>query len=253
MTAEPSSLNCYAGGIRIDVGLDDNRDGTLQNAEIDSTSYVCNAGGDISVLLLGGAFSAPTSIDSSGSTTATRLSALGGFSKIDVLNASSASTSVTLAELRPYAAVLVWTDAGGFGAPATVGNALADYIEAGGHVVTAVFAACNNVGGMPGGRFDTTYRLQAYALQTGGSTTLGAVAEPASPLMAGITAWPSTFAYQCNGAALAGATVVASYADGHPLVIRGAPNGYKRADVNVFPGIASGETSEILKNALLYR
>jgi hypothetical protein len=36
---------CVAGGLEINVGLDDNRDGSLQDGEVDQTSYVCNAPG----------------------------------------------------------------------------------------------------------------------------------------------------------------------------------------------------------------
>lgn len=42
VTAEPSGANCGTGGERVDVGIDDNRNGTLDTAEIDSTAYVCN-------------------------------------------------------------------------------------------------------------------------------------------------------------------------------------------------------------------
>ncbi len=41
-TDEPSGANCTNGGIRIDVGLDDDDNGTLEDLEIDSTAYVCN-------------------------------------------------------------------------------------------------------------------------------------------------------------------------------------------------------------------
>ena len=43
ITAEPAGPNCGGGGQRIDVGIDDNHDGTLDSGEIDQTAYVCNA------------------------------------------------------------------------------------------------------------------------------------------------------------------------------------------------------------------
>lgn len=43
VTAEPAGDNCAAGGQRIDVGLDRDRDGILSSDEIDVTTYVCNA------------------------------------------------------------------------------------------------------------------------------------------------------------------------------------------------------------------
>ncbi len=42
MLAEPAGANCAAGGRRIDVGPDRNRNGVLDAAEIASTGYVCN-------------------------------------------------------------------------------------------------------------------------------------------------------------------------------------------------------------------
>jgi predicted outer membrane repeat protein len=42
-TPLPDAQGCPSGGwTRVDVGVDENADGTLQAAEIDSTSYVCN-------------------------------------------------------------------------------------------------------------------------------------------------------------------------------------------------------------------
>ncbi len=41
-TTEPAGANCAEGGVKIDVGLDDDANGTLEPDEIDNTSYVCN-------------------------------------------------------------------------------------------------------------------------------------------------------------------------------------------------------------------
>jgi hypothetical protein len=41
-STEPAGSNCAAGGVRIDVGIDDNDDGVLDAGEIDHTSYVCS-------------------------------------------------------------------------------------------------------------------------------------------------------------------------------------------------------------------
>lgn len=41
VTTEDSGANCEHGGTRIDVGLDDNRSGSLDEDEIDGTSFVC--------------------------------------------------------------------------------------------------------------------------------------------------------------------------------------------------------------------
>jgi hypothetical protein len=39
---EPAGTNCPSGGNAITAGLDDNRNGTLEAGEVDSTRYVCN-------------------------------------------------------------------------------------------------------------------------------------------------------------------------------------------------------------------
>ncbi len=39
---EPAGSNCASGGVAVKSGLDTNSDGTLQNSEVTSTSYVCN-------------------------------------------------------------------------------------------------------------------------------------------------------------------------------------------------------------------
>lgn len=48
VTDEPAGANCPAGGKRIDLGTDRNGDQTLQDAEIESTSYACTGVGILS-------------------------------------------------------------------------------------------------------------------------------------------------------------------------------------------------------------
>jgi hypothetical protein len=42
VTAEPAGSNCASGGLKFDSGQDDNGNGTLETAEIDATSYICD-------------------------------------------------------------------------------------------------------------------------------------------------------------------------------------------------------------------
>lgn len=39
---EPAGANCASGGIKVDSGLDSNRNGTLESGEIVSTDYLCS-------------------------------------------------------------------------------------------------------------------------------------------------------------------------------------------------------------------
>lgn len=45
LTEEPAGERCATGGQRVQVGLDDDRDGVLDADEVDQTSYVCNGAG----------------------------------------------------------------------------------------------------------------------------------------------------------------------------------------------------------------
>jgi OmcA/MtrC family decaheme c-type cytochrome len=49
-TDEPAGANCPNGGTKVDVGLDANRDGVLDEDEITSTSYICNGTGSSSLV-----------------------------------------------------------------------------------------------------------------------------------------------------------------------------------------------------------
>ncbi len=42
VTAEPAGTNCRYGGVRVDVGLDTDGNGTLESAEVTGTRYVCD-------------------------------------------------------------------------------------------------------------------------------------------------------------------------------------------------------------------
>jgi len=41
-SSELPGLNCSSGGLKVDIGLDSNRNGSLENSEIKTTSYICN-------------------------------------------------------------------------------------------------------------------------------------------------------------------------------------------------------------------
>ncbi|VAX27189.1 hypothetical protein MNBD_NITROSPIRAE02-1162, partial [hydrothermal vent metagenome] len=42
VSQEPEGDNCTNGGIKIEAGLDDDRDGILDSVEVDDTEFVCN-------------------------------------------------------------------------------------------------------------------------------------------------------------------------------------------------------------------
>ena len=193
--------------------------------------------------------------------TQTRLVASGQFAAVDIINVTTQGGGTpALATLLAYDALLCWTNS----APAnnnTWGDVLADYVDAGGGVVVAVFANSINSATLHiGGRWQTGYEV---ILDQSGTTTgvsgLGTVVQPGHPIMAGVTAFTSgTTGGRPTGTALeVGASVVAHWADGKILVAEGANP--KRVDLGFYPpnatcnpyGWATGGDL-LMVNALLY-
>jgi len=50
-SVEPAGVNCANGGIKVEVGVDDNGDGTLQSSEVDYVQYVCDGGSTPNTML----------------------------------------------------------------------------------------------------------------------------------------------------------------------------------------------------------
>ncbi len=151
-----------------------------------------------------------------------------------------------LADLTPYHVVIVWTnylpaDAAG------LGNVLADYVDAGGRVILAVFS-CDSYWGISG-------RLMADGYSpflpgdTGYSThTLGTF-DALHPIMAGVTV-ASDF-YFTYTSLDPGAAWVASWSDGQPFVAtKGCVVG-----INSYPGTYyaySGDVPLVFHNAVSF-
>lgn len=98
ITPEPADFTCPAAGQRIDYGIDDDSNGTLDAAEIDGTSYVCN-GGSVS-LLTNGDFAT----DLSGWTLANN--AVGGFDTVDTFMRLGTGRLMNQHATSPVAAVI---------------------------------------------------------------------------------------------------------------------------------------------------
>ena len=157
----------------------------------------------------------------------------GYFAQVDVFNV--ANETPTLAELQAYAAVLVYSGTG-FSNAATLGDNLADYVDSGGGVVTAVFA---NASIPIGGRFDTDnyWAIAPSGQQSGTPTYLGAIWAPGHPILAGVStfsggsnSWrPTTTSIQ------SGATRVADWTDGTPLVATKKYGTARRVDLGFYP------------------
>jgi hypothetical protein len=189
-----------------------------------------------------------------------KLQSAGAFPVITMFDGSTGTP--TLAQLQMHDVAFVYSDSPTFLDPVTLGNNLADYYDAGGRVVTSTFSRCSGLDIQ--GRFGDTsqgYVFFQSASQDQPGDSLGAVAEPASPLMTGVSTLTATSAYRCTGAVVNGGVVVASWGSlGTPLIVRGVVQGRNRVDLNFYPpsidirsDFWSGDGLAIMRNALLYQ
>jgi PEP-CTERM motif len=165
--------------------------------------------------------------------------ATGDFSS--VVGIDTTSSTPTLATLETYNAVIEWTD-NGPSDPTALGNVLAQYVDAGGRLTVASysFSAPLAVGGTI-----STGGYTAFT-NTGGTTTpmgnLVAVV-PGDPIFNGIDL--SSIGYLNYGLAdpglAAGATLLATSGNGVDMIARSALG---VVDVNLYPGVVSGNTGE---------
>ncbi len=181
---------------------------------------------------------------------------LGSDARFDLVNSSFQSNNSgvpTLATLSQYDSVLMWTNSMPSNA-VTLGNVLADYADAGGHVVMSTFAGQQIAGS--GRIFTSGYspftsgRFDAY-----NASCLGSF-DATSAIMAGVnTLCANTYRGDWNPLLDTGATLVASWSDGRPFV--GVNAGGNVIDISLFPNVAtfhhaSGDYAQLFRNALAY-
>lgn len=129
---------------------------------------------------------------------------------------SVADLRTSTPSLSGYDAVLSFTDGSPID-PNAWGNALADFVDAGGGVVQSTFSW--NVG--PGGRwFSGGYSPFTTAGQAQGTPlTLGTVHNPSHPVMAGVTNFNGgQSSYHNTGTVASGADLIADWSNARPLV-----------------------------------
>src|SRR5262249_32298514 len=124
----------------------------------------------------------------------------------------------TLAQLENYDAVLVWGDFG-FADANALGDNLAQFVDDGHGVVVATFT---NTFYVPlGGRWasDGYDAIEPSDVTVGLPLTLGDVAQPGHPIMAGVTNFSGGDAsWHSIGGLTPGTSLIASWSDGLPLV-----------------------------------
>ena len=185
----------------------------------------------------------------------------GAFSAVDLFFASAGTP--TLALLQTYRAVLVYS--GGDGSmymdPIRLGDALADYWDGGGGVVVAASATTGSIAGRFGA-LENGYRLMQMTSSVDcAGDSLGAVSEPDSPLLVGVTSLDTAYdmCQSLNGLANGGIAVASWARSGRALIVRGTRNSRPLVELNLFPpsadaygGYWRGDGTAVIRNALVY-
>jgi hypothetical protein len=193
----------------------------------------------------------------------TKLVDTGGFALVDTFDALQRTP--TLSTLQAFDAVLIssdWHPTYKIQSAAVLGDVLADYFDGGGAVIVMSMA---NSGSIIQGRFGTASNgyilLDGAASWDNPASELGTVFEMRSPLLVNVAAFKAGAAWRSRGAVLNGGIVVASWADGVPLIVRGEKAGTRRRIVtlNFYPSSKTvrgdfwqGDGAAIMKNAVFY-
>ena len=172
----------------------------------------------------------------------------GALGTLDVLVGSGSFDSVTnidlavgtptLDELLAFDSVLVWTNTTPQSTDA-FGDVLADYVDAGGGVVVAVFANSSTTTNRDiGGRWRANPDYEVIVPRSGnqsGAASLGTILEPDHPIMDGVTTFfGGTSSFRPRVTTLnPGARAIAEWDDGRVLVAIGANE--KRVDLGFYP------------------
>lgn len=167
-----------------------------------------------------------------------KLLATGRFSRVDIIDAHRVTPRVD--ELLDYDAVLVWSEAP-FADAHRLGDNLADYVDAGGGVVLALYASVDRATNqIVRGRFldDNYYCMGPFgAVLDGDHEWLGVEHEPDSPLLDGVEFFDGGWRSVRPAARLQapGARAIADWGDGAPLIVEREINGVRRVDLGMYP------------------
>jgi hypothetical protein len=150
--------------------------------------------------------------DSTGGSIASLLAALSAYPDYYPVVWNNASGNPTAADMAPYCAVVVgnnyqWTAASLD--KTAIGNALADYLDGGGHVIESEFIQSYDAWGFAGRYMTGGYSAFTPATLDHGSADTMSIVAPAHPVMAGVTSIGD--AYQQDPGLAAGATLLARW------------------------------------------
>jgi|GEM_PF-1292574 len=186
----------------------------------------------------------------------------GTIAQVDAFLITAGNPVPTLADLRKYQSVLVYSDSS-FNNSTNIGDVLADYVDQGGGVVVATFAFAGN----------TTYGMRGRFVTGGYSAfTTGNVATasgltlakdiPGHPLLDGVTSLNGgTSSYRIAPLALNGSTLVAHWNNGDPLVVSKDVGPGRVVGLNFYPPsnnalsggwLTNTDGARLMANALLW-
>ena len=192
-----------------------------------------------------------------------KLESTGLFTTVDAFLVSPGSPVPTLAQLQQYNAVLVYSDTS-FNNNVAIGNVLADYMDGGGNVVLCTFAFWNSQGLSIQGRIKTAdYLPFTVSNQSSpGGLTLVAV-DPLHPILNGVSSFNGGSSSYHNSpiTTAAGATLIANWSNGQPLVATRIPTAGRIVGLNFYPPssaargdfwLTSTDGARLMANALLW-
>jgi len=159
-----------------------------------------------------------------------------------------------LSELVQFDAVFVWGSGGWDGN--AFGDVLAQYVDQGGGVVIAVFAQrSGSAVGVAGAMLTQSYLPYVPSNYQFLPLTLGTVALPTHPIMQGVTSFSGSNIADHDGPLAPGATLVASWSNGMPLVGVMQPSAGRTALLGLYPvrfWDTSTDGARLMANTLLW-
>ncbi|HOW69423.1 MAG TPA: S8 family serine peptidase [Phycisphaerae bacterium] len=198
-----------------------------------------------------------------------KIMATGRFSDIGIINTGRVTPAP--ADLKAFDAVVVWSN-DQFADPFTLGDRLADYVDGGGGVVLAVFANVNvrSFSALAGRFLLDDYFCISYPghnvfppILDGPRQSLDRVFLPGHPTMSGVTRFDGgNRSFRIWSSYLVeGASFVANWSDGAPLITVREINGTPRVDLALHPPsdtveeefwVSNTDGGLILANALAF-
>jgi hypothetical protein len=160
----------------------------------------------------------------------------------------------TLSELMAYDALFVW-GSGSWNGDA-IGNVLADYVDAGGGVVIAVFAQRTGASvGVEGRMLSAGYLPYVPGDYSFAPLTMGTPTMPGHPILMGVTTVSGTNIANHVGAIAPGSTLIVPWNDGTPLISTLEPSNGRTALVGMYPvrfWDTATQGARLMANALLW-